>query len=37
MLHEIRNVQITENNPKNFQFDYRGRQMIFSTNNPNER
>jgi hypothetical protein len=37
MLHEIRNIQILENNSKGFQFDYRGRQMIFLTNSTNER
>jgi hypothetical protein len=37
MLHEIRNIQITENDSTSFQFDYRGRQMIFLTNSINER
>ncbi len=37
MLHEIHNIQILENNSKGFQFDYRGRQMIFLTNSINER
>ena len=37
MLHEIRNMQINENDSTGFQFDYRGRPMSFLTNNVNER
>ncbi|CAF2738851.1 unnamed protein product [Rotaria sp. Silwood2] len=37
MLHDIRNVGIVENNSLAFQFDYHGNQMIFLTNNINER
>ncbi|CAF3886519.1 unnamed protein product [Rotaria magnacalcarata] len=37
MLHDIRNVRIAENDPLAFQFDYHGCQMIFVTNDINER
>ncbi|CAF4293589.1 unnamed protein product [Rotaria socialis] len=37
MLHDIRNVRITENDPLAFQFDYHGCQMIFVTHDINER
>ena len=37
MLHDIRNVRITDNNSSSFQFDYRGHRMIVLTNNMNER
>ncbi|CAF0851377.1 unnamed protein product [Rotaria sordida] len=37
MLHDIRNVGIVETNSLAFQFDYHGHQMIFLTNNINER
>ncbi|CAF4569669.1 unnamed protein product [Rotaria sp. Silwood1] len=37
MLHDIRNVGIVENNSLAFQFDYHGHQMVFFTNNINER
>lgn len=37
MLHEIRNVRMVENDSAAFQFDYRGRQMVFFASSINER
>ena len=37
MLHEIRNIRIDEKDPTGFQFDYRGREIQFFTENINER
>ena len=37
MLHEIRNVRMVENDSPAFQFDYRGRQIVFVASNINER